>query len=490
MKQISDRSRTLIGKLGDPRLWIVVACIAILLPLILYAYMGIFSRYQADDYCLAWNGTARSFLRAQTIWYRTDSSRFSATMLFTLSDKIGRWTVQALPALELSLWLAGCFWLIHRVQKKLKLALPACVSFLMAEVLIYFVLLLTPNLYQVLYWRSGSVVYFFPIVLLTFLLIFLLAQASKTSNWRYLAAPFAIVFSFFIGGFSETIATIQVGMAGLAIVSLIAIRKTINRKWAIFLVSCALVGSLLAMAMMFYSPATRMRQGLVGAAPGLFDLVRMSLSFAFQFMYITLGDKAFQLVILMLTAMLVGYTWYSMRGNSSTLKVTSLVSTLFITPFITYLLIVSVCAPFAYGESTYPEARVLLNATVFMVIMVMVEGLILGISLGLLHQRSSEGLPVGLKTVSLLLLIMVCLFPLYSIRKVVKELPVFEQRAEAWDKRDLELRTLAAQGKKNITVTGFDSYAGLLEISPTPTNWVNGCAALYYGVRTITATSP
>jgi hypothetical protein len=490
MKPSSNRFGNLTSKLTDPRIWFLVASLAILLPLIIYAYMGIFSRYQADDYCLAWNGTARTFLRAQTIWFRTDSSRYAATFIITLSDKLGRWTVQALPAFVLTLWLTGSFWLIHRIQKKLNLAFPLITSFFLSELLLYFVILLAPNLYQIFYWRSGLVIYLLPIVMLTYLVIFLLSLVSKTNNWRYLAAPLVILLFLFNGGFSETIATIQIGMLGLAIFLLIIFRIFVNRKWAIFLLSCALIGSLLAITIMFFSPATRMRQGLIGAAPGLIDLVRMSLSNAFVFLYITLGDKAFQLVVLMLATMLAGYAWYSIQMKESTLKVTNLVSALFITPIITYLLVVCVCAPFAYGESTYPEARVLLNATVFMVVMVMVEGLIMGISLGLLHQRSREGIPIGLKAGTLLLLMMVSLFPLYSTRKVINEIPTYRQRAEAWDSRDAQIRLQAEQGQKNINVTGFDSFAGLLEISPTPSNWVNGCAALYYGVRTITATSP
>lgn len=490
MKDSIKRLGALPGKLLDPRIWFLVASLAILLPLIIYAYMGIFSRYQADDYCLAWNGTARTFLRAQTTWFKTDSSRYAATFIFTLSDKIGRWTGQVLPALTLALWLAGSFWLIHRIQKKLNLAFPRVASFFLAELLLYFVLLLAPNLYQILYWRPGLVIYLLPLALLTYLLLLLLWLASKTSNWRYLGVPLVFLFFLFNGGFSETIATIQIGMLGLAIFSLIILRNTINRRWAILLMSFTLLGSLLAITIMFFSPATRMRQGLVGAAPGLVDLVRMSISNAFVFMYITLGDKAFQLIILMLATLLAGYTWYSTQLKESDLKITHLVTTLFITPLITYLLIVCVCAPFAYGESTYPEARVLLNATIFMVVMVMVEGLIMGISLGLLHQRSREDLPRGLIASSLLLLMVVSLFPLYSSRKVIQLIPTYQHRAEAWDNRDAQIRSMAEEGQKNIEVVGFESIAGILEISPTSHNWVNGCAALYYGVKTITATSP
>jgi len=491
MAESTNRFGNLSKKLTDARIWFLIASLGIMMPLIVYAYMGIFSRYQADDYCLAWNGTARTFLRAQTIWYQTDSSRYAATFIFTLSDKLGRWTVPTLPAFVLAAWLIGTFWLIHLLQKKLNLDFPRIISFFIAELVLYFVLLLVPNLYQVLYWRSGMVVYLLPIVILTYLAVFLLVQVLNSSRKRrYLMAALALLFFFINGGFSETIATIQVGMLSLIIFVLLLSRKRDVHKWAIYLLSCALIGSLLAMTMLYFSPATRMRQELVGSAPDLISLVRMSLSNAFIFLYITLGDKAFQFVILMITAMLAGYVLYSTQNKGSGLTATGLVSVLFLMPITAYLWIVCVCAPFAYGESTYPEARVLLNATVIMVVMIIVEGLILGISMGLLHQRSQENVPVGLRTATLLLLVFISLFPLYSIRKVWNEIPKYQQRAEAWDIRDEQIRSLAGQGQKDITVTAFESFAGILEISPTPSNWVNGCAALYYGVHSITAKSP
>ena len=487
----SKKFGSLFGNGSGTRTWFLIASLAILLPLVVYATMGIFSRYQADDYCYAWNGTARPFMNAQATWYRTDSSRYAATMVITLSEKLGRWTVPALPAFVLTLWLIGSTWLIHRLQRILNLAFPCITSFVLAELCIYFVLLLVPNLYQVLYWRPGLVIYLVPIVILTYLAVFILALVSGPEvKWRYLKAPLAVLLFFINGGFSETIATIQIGMLVLAIVAVIIRRKPEPRNWTILLLGCALLGSLLAMATLYFSPATQMRQGLVGAPPGLVDLIRMSFSNAFIFIYITLGEKAFQIVLLLLTSLLTGYVIFSTELTGSRLRATNLVSALFLTPFFTYLLIVFVCAPFAYGESTYPEARVLLNAMVFMVIMVIMEGLILGISLGLLHQRSGENVPAGLRLVTLLLLLVISLFPLYSTRKVLNEYPKFQQRAEAWDTRDAQIRSLAAKGQKDITVTAFNSYAGLLEIGPIPSNWVNGCAALYYGVHSITADLP
>lgn len=479
-------------KLAQPRLWLWVASLALLLPLLVYAYMGLFTRHQADDFCYAWNANARSILNAQTTWYRTDSSRYAATLVLTISDRLGGWTLPLMPILVLGLWLAGTFRLFMRLQKKLKLDFPPIAAFFLAEVLVYFVCLLAPNLYQVLYWRPGLVIYLLPLALLTHLAVFLLDQVTQSlKKWRPWVLAGVLVFFYFNAGFSETIATLQIGLLALVFVSLFLLAKGPNRSWALLLVGTALLGSLLAMATLFFSPATRMRQGLIGPAPDLVSLVKMSLTNAFVFMYITLGDNAFSLLILLLTAMLTGYGLFSARRSDTELDPGKLISVLFLAPLVTFLLVVCVTAPFAYGESTYPEARVLINAMMPMVAMVLLEGLILGISLGLLQQRSPQLAPKGMRFLLLLALAGVSLFPLYSIRKVLRtDLPVYQQHASDWDARDAFIRSQVAQGQMDITATAFYSIGKVLELTPDPNNWLNGCAARYYGADSITGVSP
>jgi hypothetical protein len=382
--------------------------------------------------------------------------------------------------------------LFMRLQKKLKLVFPPIAVFFLAEVLIYFVLLLAPNLYQVLYWRAGLVIYLLPLALLTNLAVYLLDQAtSPVKKWRPLVTGLVIIFFYFNAGFSETIATLQIGMLSLAFVALLFLAKGQTRNWALILVGCALLGSLLAMATLFFSPATRMRQGLIGPGPDLVSLVRMSLSNAFIFMYITLGENAFPLLILLIIALLAGYGLFAARLTDADTDPGVLISTLFLAPLVTYLLTVCVVAPFAYGESTYPEARVLINAMFLMVAMVMLEGLILGISLGLLQQRSPQMSPIGVRVVLLLVLVGVSLFPLYSTRKVLQsDLPLYQQRALDWDVRDAFIRSQVAQGQKDVTATAFYSIGNVLELTPDKSNWLNGCAALYYGAHSITGVSP
>jgi len=488
----SDLAETLLQKLSRPRSWLWAVSLVLLPPLLVYAYLGLFSRHQADDFCYGWNATSRSLIDAQTTWYRTDSSRYAATLVLTLSDRLGSWTLPLLPLLVLGLLLAGVYRLFKRLQERLNLALPAIAVFFLAEVQVYFVLLLAPNLYQVLYWRPGLVIYLLPLAFLTNLAAFLLDHAARpVTKWRPLLAGLVVIFFYFNAGFSETIASLQVGLLALIFVALLFLAKGRTRNWALILVGAALVGSLLALATLFFSPATRMRQGLIGPAPDLVSLVRMSLSNAFIFMYISLGESAFSLLILLVTAMLTGYGLFAARLTDTELDPVRLITVLFLAPLLAYLLGVFVVAPFAFGESAYPEARVLINAMFILVAMVLLEGLVLGISLGLLQQHSARIAPVGLRVILLLVLVGVSLFPLYSTRKVLRtDLPLYQQRARDWDARDASIRAQVGQGQLDVTATAFFSIGKVLELTPDPSNWLNGCVAQYYGADSITGVSP
>ena len=125
------------------------------------------------------------------------------------------------------------------------------------------------------------------------------------------------------------------------------------------------------------------------------------------------------------------------------------------------------------------------------ILLVMVEGITLGISLGLLHQRSSELPSVQMRVLLLMLLVGLTLYPLYSARQVyLVDYPAYQQRAVDWDERDAYIRTQLAQGNKDITITTFFRIGEVLEFHPDPGNWLNNCAAMYYGADSISSVSP
>ncbi|HTD78464.1 MAG TPA: hypothetical protein VK898_12560, partial [Chloroflexota bacterium] len=62
---------------------------ALALPLTLYASIGAFSRYTADDFC--WAGTLRAegFFNAQVFYYTVYSPRYAFTFLVNLVELAG-----------------------------------------------------------------------------------------------------------------------------------------------------------------------------------------------------------------------------------------------------------------------------------------------------------------------------------------------------------------------------------------------------------------
>jgi hypothetical protein len=159
-------------------------------------------------------------------------------------------------------------------------------------------------------------------------------------------------------------------------------------------------------------------------------------------------------------------------------------------PVIGSLLIMAVCAPSVYAESSYPEPRVLIEARFIMVLMIFVEGLLIGIGLGQLHVLSNEAPPFHVRVLLLVASFALLLYPLYDARKMVAQVPEFRARALAWDERDASIRLGKAQGMEDIPVKEFDAVSGIQEMSPDANFWVNGCAAQFYQVGTIEAKLP
>src|SRR5205085_8309959 len=87
---------------------------ALAVPLAVYASIGAFSRYTADDFC--WAGTLRAegFFNAQVFYYTVYSPRYAFTFLVNLVELAGPAIVPALPVTAIVLWLATLTWTLRQ----------------------------------------------------------------------------------------------------------------------------------------------------------------------------------------------------------------------------------------------------------------------------------------------------------------------------------------------------------------------------------------
>src|SRR6266540_1132466 len=131
----------------------------------LYAYLGVFSRYGSDDYCLSAFFLQGNLFSAMVQRYLLASSRYTNILFIGLVDKIFGWhNVAILPALMLILFGLGLYLLLKEIGEILVLGWSRWMVFLMAVSVDYFSIMQAPDLYQTLYWRAGMATHFAPLV--------------------------------------------------------------------------------------------------------------------------------------------------------------------------------------------------------------------------------------------------------------------------------------------------------------------------------------
>jgi hypothetical protein len=113
-----------------------------------------------------------------------------------------------------------------------------------------------------------------------------------------------------------------------------------------------------------------------------------------------------------------------------------------------------------------------------------IEGVLLGtlvsqIRSNLLHSPLLH----GLATFALIILM---LYPLRTAWRMFGEIPVYQERAAAWDARESEIKALRAEGEKDLVVR-FLSSERLQDLGDHKGFRLNRCASSLYGVDSIVA---
>ena len=106
---------------------------------------------------------------------------------------------------------------------------------------------------------------------------------------------------------------------------------------------------------------------------------------------------------------------------------------------------------------------------------------------GLLKERQTFfNAIVGM---AMIFLVLGSSYPLYASKQVLVDLPWYRYHAEQWDARDQYIQQAVAQGATDLVVKQLDTIGKVQEIKGRAKNWVNRCAAGFYGLDTISAPS-
>lgn len=469
------------GEVRSPQVAVSLLAVMVALALVALTYLGFFSRYLADDYCFARQVIDNGFWGAQVHSYLTWSDRFSSTFFNTLLNFTGLAGIQLLPGLLILLLTAAAIVLLRKIRQFTEIPLSDSEIFASSALLTYLSLYSAPDLFQALFWRAGSITYLLPLALMIFGVALALVRIDrKPTIW--LPALIAVVF-FIAGGFSETNLALQTGLIALIAAGLFFRTRKFDIKQTVTIhLIAALAGSLIALVVMLLSPGNSVRMAAMPARPDVIRWVWLSIRFALGYIYQTVTSYPAPIVATGLMSFILALL------KPWKLKDASQIAWLFwALPIGLLLVVIAICAPSAYVQSAFPEARALIGARWCTVAALGAWFYLAGVwSVNRLQERKGFD-QIKLAKNASFVLVMISFYVMYGAMQVLAYVPIRQTWADAWDVRAVQIAKLVADGQSDIVVTPLDSVERLKELDDDPQHWVNKCAAVFYGVERISA---
>lgn len=463
-----------VFNLGKPRWILILHAVSLFIGIFIFAYMGYFSRFIADDYCFA-SELQRAPLPQALLWrYQNVSDRYTNILFFTLVERIGGMAgMRFFPAVLIALWTIGLFLWLHEMGRFWGIRWPSWIPAFLSFWLVFYALWQAPHRFQILYWYSSSVTHFAPLAFTPFLLTFLTWQARRTAeggHGSFWLDTLNFLFAFLLGGFSEPPTAMLITAFALVLVITWIVKK--GHAWQRPLL-WSLIGLASAMLLMILAPANSLR---MDAPPPFSLLFFRTLRYPLDFIWDTLVTQPLPSLFTFTGPLLLFLLFKEPFAGSLPRARKARLLILLAILGMAYLFIAASFAPSVYGQS-YPMARARFAARVVMTLALMLEGGLLGLIL-----------PVRRTTPAALLLLLLAFYPLRaSLKMWQSELPTYQQRAVAWDARQAHLFQQIAEGKREIVIEQLNSFQQVKELDSNPRHWVNRCAANYYGVDSIRA---
>ena len=470
------------------RIVTVLGFILFLSGLGLFAYLGFFNRYWADDWCynadlkqLGLWGTIRGYTYITTY----ASNRFSLTLFSGLFYPFGIFGVQVMSLLVIALWTVGLFCILFNVQAISSLRFSRLQLGLITAVIVYYSIYLTPHLYQSIYWRSGLLPYTAMIVLSiwTFALLTYQASRSTTSTGLVITTSF---LTFLAGGFSEAGAATLTAVLAAYVALCLWFRQKDWARNSRSLALVALISSILAIVTLIAAPTNAYRVGLYGRPTDLLAFPGRLLYFTSDFIKFSFLDMPLPQLFVLATLFSLGFLFYSQNGKN--IEPRNLLMLFLFIALLTFLSVAATYAPSAYIEKSPPAPRTRIISRFILTLGAGTIALLVGTYFRQLFSwRWLDGLVI-------IVLLGAYAYGARSILISAEKISLYSERAALWDERDALIQHSKAEGIMEVNVRGIDGLpvGGIRDFKEKRGVgfWINQCAARYYGVDTIYATLP
>lgn len=453
--------------------------------LALYAYLGTFSRYGSDDYCLSAFFLQDNIISAMIQRYFIASSRYTNIVFIGLADKLLGWhNVAILPALMLALFVWGMFLFLKEISELIELRWSRWMILLLSLLLVFFSVSQAPDLYETLYWRAGMTSHFAPLAFIPFFGAFLLRQIRKAKEYSpslwIQAASFII--PFMIGGLSEPPTALIITILSLAIFAAWWWSDIPYRRSILTVLIWSLLGALTALIVMALAPANSIR--MQTPPPPLPELVSRIIFYPSYFIVDTLRTLPVPSLISVAVPGVLFYVKYTHSSEGLSKEARNRLAILMILVLMfTYLFIAASFAPSAYGQS-YPVPRARFIGRLLLTGAFMIEGALLGALISQIRIQFFQSTYV--RGFAIFMLMILALYPLRTTWRIFREVPAYQQRAAAWDLRESEIFRMRTEGDQDLVVR-FLRKEKTQDLGDHANFRLNRCAAALYGVNSIVA---
>lgn len=474
-----------------PPLLPILVFFILVIPLAATAYQGTFSRFHADDFCMAADASQLGLGNMLIKWYSTWTGRYSFILGTGLLGPGGPELASILPTFIIIAWLLLLAWAVLPLLQKLKLRHSAWLSACASALTLLILFSTTPNLFQSLLWEDGLVNYTLPLVGLTGLAGILL-RAWLGQMKPGLAAAVGFGLAFVSGGFTESFTALQTTLLILLLFSLFwpASRET---RWRMMpIIFAALSGAVLALVVVVVAPGNQVRMVAVGDRPGMVRILSFSLRnaafIAGKYILQHPGWSLLSLLAPFLAGWLLPYSETVDRQPFS-LKLwwaKPWFRGWIILPLAVFTLLAAACAPVVFALNAYPDDRTIFVPQFILVFAVMVWVTLLAFGLkqaGWLPNLSSQ--PTLRRGLMVVVLAAMIIATGASAWHTISLIPVEQTYAQRWDGRAALLAAARKAGQAEVSIAGLENRFGVPDLRAEPDYWVNHCMANYYGFSAI-----
>lgn len=474
---------------------LVTSIIIALIALSALAYLGTFTRWHADDFCIAATANELDAISFFNYWYQGWTGRFVYIPIAGILALGGPLMAGWLPAVTILIWLGVTYWAINPVFLKEQLRQPKLTAVLFSTLFLLILFSATPNLFQSMYWKDGLINYGFPLLGITAAIGCIIRVWYRKENYRY---PFIPAFSFFLlafmnGGFSEIFSTVQIAFYAFLFPFPLFFKDLRKRNdfWPFIL--AGLLGACCAYVVVLSAPGNQVRQELISDHPGFVRLLTFTVRNAVIIAAKFLLQSPFWAGIAIFVPFLYGYGSFKESAGigdqgqiASEFSVSHEIKKITFVLVFAFVLSLAACAPVVYMLNAYPDDRSIIIPLFFIITATMGSSALVG---NILRTKIREKIynhtfrHLAQKGGSILMVVVIaCSAIIYF---VIKQLPAYRDYASRWDTRHQELLLLSSQGEQRVEVFGLENRFGISDLRVESDYWVNRCMADYYGFAAI-----